>query len=764
MRMISVLLIIIFSALNIIAQNIDSLEITINDDQGEPIAFASIFMLGSNRVFYSDLSGKVHLALQAEDDSLEVQYLGFESQVMNLSGIESRLSITMIPSSFDINVVTITGTKTFKRKSNSNVIVNVIDKRLFDDVQACQLAEGLNFQPGLRVETNCQTCNYTQLRINGLPGSYSQVLINGRPIFSPLTGLYGLEQIPASLIERVEVIRGGGSSLYGSSAIGGTVNIMTKIPKTSGLRLKSSFQSINQRSNELNLDGHGSWINKKKTLGVTFFGNYRHRMYYDHNNDNFSELPEIYLHALGGSLYYQPTEFQKLELSGSFFNEYRFGGDMTTKDLKINQQAEERDQNVHMLNIDYQINNKQKTKSFIAYAGLQRTTRTHFTGVLPDDIEEALTYQDNLPFGNSTVQTSTIGTQVNIKLSTKKLGIHIFTHGLELNTDYTMDHIKTYNYLVDQTTINAGTFLQHDWQLTPEWSLLTGTRVDYHNFVNKLVVNPRMSVMYKPNQISQIRLGYATGFRAPQAFDTDLHIAFAGGGISRISIDPLLKNESSRSINLSYNYDHPREDYIYGYTIELFHTRLRDAFVLNAVGEDQFGQQFLKQNGGSSQVNGITIEGRVNIKKRIQLESGFTFQRSSYKRPIKHLENLEGIRRFVRTPDTYGFINFTFMPNDGWNVNLNYILTGSMIVPHLGGAINQPLDEFKKTAPFNNISLRLSRNISFGERIKSDIHFGIKNALNSYQNDFDIGKNRDSNYVYGPGLPRSYYIGFLIEI
>ena len=104
-----------------------------------------------------------------------------------------------------------TGTKTFKRQTKSAVIVNVIDSKTLDNVQACNLSEGLRFQSGLRVETDCQTCNYTQLRMNGLAGGYSQILINGRPIFSPLTGLYGLEQIPVNMIDNIEIIRGGGS-------------------------------------------------------------------------------------------------------------------------------------------------------------------------------------------------------------------------------------------------------------------------------------------------------------------------------------------------------------------------------------------------------------------------------------------------------------------------------------------------------------------------------------------------------------------------
>ena len=118
-----------------------------------------------------------------------------------------------------LNEIVVTGTKTLKRKTETPIIVNILNGKTLNNLQACNLSDGLKFQPGLRIETNCQTCNYTQLRMNGLQGGYSQILVNGRPIFSALMGLYGMEQLPVNMIERVEVVRGGGSSLYGTGAI-----------------------------------------------------------------------------------------------------------------------------------------------------------------------------------------------------------------------------------------------------------------------------------------------------------------------------------------------------------------------------------------------------------------------------------------------------------------------------------------------------------------------------------------------------------------
>ena len=153
--------------------------------------------------------------------TLSASFIGFQKKtleiIINETSPSADLNFNLDRSLNSLDEVVITGTKTYKRQTSSPVIVNVINSQSLDDLQTCALSDGLRFQPGLRVETNCQTCNYTQLRLNGLQGGYSQILINGRPIFSPLMGLYGLEQLPKSMIDRIEVVRGGGSCLLYTS-------------------------------------------------------------------------------------------------------------------------------------------------------------------------------------------------------------------------------------------------------------------------------------------------------------------------------------------------------------------------------------------------------------------------------------------------------------------------------------------------------------------------------------------------------------------
>lgn len=687
----------------------------------------------------------------------EVNILANQTIVHNFELEEDR---------FNLEQVVVSGTRTFKRRTDSPVIVNVISSETLAGVQACNLSEGLRFQPGLRVETDCQTCNYTQLRMNGLGGGYSQILINGRPIFSPLTGLYGMEQIPANMIERIEVVRGGGSVLYGSGAIGGTVNIITKIPKENSFDIGYTFQSINGKTNDHITAGNATILSPSGNAGATIFVNNRNRQTYDHNGDNFSELPEMRNNSFGVNLFFQPTENQKLEVSFSSLNEYRYGGEMVDSPAHLAQQSEERTHNIMMGSLDYQINFNKENSSMIAYLAGQHTNRDHYTGIFPDGASAIQNHLQNPPYGISENTTLQAGVQLNHRLANFFGGSNVLTLGSEYVTDDILDVIEPYDYEINQLTNNWGVFLQSDWEIMPAINLLTGIRLDKHNFLDRPIINPRVSLLYKllGENAAQFRLTYATGFRAPQAFDADLHIAFAGGGISRITIDPNLKEERSQSFSGSINYDNVNETWIAGFTLEGFYTKLDNAFFLDPIGADAFGERFIKSNGDGSTVKGMTIEMRANYNQQVQLEAGFTLQSSLFDTPVENINGLEARREFLRTPNEYGYATFSLFPNDKWNTTLNFVYTGRMELVHFAGAPEQESDAYVTSSPFTELSLKTG--YTFGlKRLDTQLELlgGIKNITNAYQDDFDTGKNRDSNYIYGPSLPRTFFVGIRLK-
>jgi outer membrane receptor for ferrienterochelin and colicins len=165
-----------------------------------------------------------------------------------------------------------------------------------------------------------------------------------------------MEQIPANMVERIEVVRGAGSALYGSSAIGGTVNIITKIPQEGSYDIGTTYQSINGEANDFILNGNINMINRTRNAGATVFVNKRDREWYDHNDDNFSELPLLRNNSFGATAFFNPTPNQKIELNFSSLYEYRYGGEMVDDPAYKALQAEERTHNVLMGGIDYQIN------------------------------------------------------------------------------------------------------------------------------------------------------------------------------------------------------------------------------------------------------------------------------------------------------------------------------------------------------------------------------------------------------------------------
>ncbi|OCK43787.1 TonB-dependent receptor [Tenacibaculum soleae] len=770
----SILLIILFTTTFVKAQIITG---KTTNAKGETIPFANILIKGTNIGTTTDKNGNYTLETSKNKFVLVASSLGYLSERKNInlkSSEEKKVNFILKETAEILDQVTVTGTRTDKRQTNSPVIVNVINSETLADVQACNLSEGLKFQTGLRVETDCQTCNYTQLRMNGLAGGYSQILINGRPIFSPLTGLYGLEQIPTNMINRIEVVRGGGSALYGSSAIGGTVNVITNIPKKNEYSIGYTYQNIKGTSDHI-ITGNATVINDEKNAGISFFINNRAREIYDHNGDNYSELPQLKNNSFGTNLFFLPTENQKIEINFSKMNEYRYGGEMIKTAPHFALQSEERTHDVYAGNIDYQINFNDDNSSIITYFSSQYTDRDHYTGVRPEaGTTEDTAHLANPPYGNSETTTFQGGLQFNHKLDDFLKGNNILTIGTEFVQDDVFDEIDAYQYKVDQVTQNYGFFFQSDWEINEKWNLLAGVRYDHHKLnalkkdgTKKTLINnvasPRVSLLFKPFEKGQLRATWGTGFRAPQAFDTDLHIAFAGGGISRVQLADDLKRERSNSYTVSFNYDQPTEHYIYGFTVESFYTNLQDAFFLEAIGEDAFGEVFEKKNGDGAVVKGITLETRLNYDGIFQFDAGFTYQSSKYNTAVTNSNVLETKREFLRTPNTYGYATATYTPNQKFKTALNLVYTGKMNVLHLASNQNLIQDEYFTSPSFFNVGINSSYKFEL-EKLQTNIEFtvGVKNIFDSYQSKFDIGNERDSNFIYGPATPRTYTLGIKI--
>ncbi|MCK3683639.1 TonB-dependent receptor [Maribellus sp. YY47] len=768
-KLATALIILLLSVNSVIAQEHNDVVITGHVvSSGEHIPFVNIFLENTRFGTTTDVTGHYMLVdLPVGEYTLVAKMVGYKQKkqkVVLKAGETLEVKFDLEEDVIHMDEVVITGTKTFKRQTESAVIVNVLDAKTIEKVAAQTISESLSFQPGLRMETDCQTCNYTQLRMNGLGGAYSQILINSRAVFSPLTGLYGLEQLPTALADRIEVVRGGGSALYGSSAIGGTVNIITKLPQRNSYEVTSNNQLISGDALDYNVNATLTALSQKRNAGMAMYAFHRDRDAYDHNNDNFSELPQISNNSFGINSFFKINEDEKLEANFSSTHEYRYGGEMIDGPAFMAKQSEERTHDIIMGGLDYENNLSMRT-NLILYTAGQYTKRKHFTGIAPDGDQELTDYNNQPPYGHSKNHTFQFGTQLNHAINDfLGAGTNIFTFGAEYVTDDVYDQIEAYNYLIDQNTRNFGAFVQSDWSLTRKTTLLAGVRADQHNYVDKLIINPRVSLLVKPHQNTQLRLSWSTGFRAPQAFDADMHIAFAGGGIQTVELADQLEEEKSQSWSASLNWDRPTEKHIVGFTLEGFYTQLKNAFVLEELGNDSNGNSILeKRNGGNSQVYGATFEARANFDRKLQMEAGLTLQKSIYDEAVAWSEELPGVKDYLRTPESYGYYTFSWTPAQKISLSLSGVYTGSMLVPHYGlaGDPGTPeQDQLYKSDSFLETNLKAGYTFEL-KRIDSSIQLfaGFSNLFDNYQDNFDSGKNRDSGFVYGPSKPRTFYFG-----
>ncbi len=478
-------------------------------------------------------------------------------------------------------------------------------------------------------------------------------------------------------------------------------------------------------------------------------------------------MPKLKNNSFGVTSFFKPTPNQKIEMNFSSIYEYRYGGEMVDKAAHLAQQSEERTHNVLMGGLDYEVGFNDNLTTFIAYAGAQNTVRKHYTGTVPDETDST-EYENHFlhpPYGDTDNTTFQGGVQLNHIVENFLIGTNQFTLGMEYLYDDVFDEIKAYEYEIDQTTYTSGAFIQSDWALTRKFTLLSGLRIDKHNLMDNVILNPRFSALYKLNSNTQVRASWATGFRAPQAFDTDMHIAFAGGGVSRISLSDSLKAEKSNSFTASINYDLPTEKFIWGFTFEGFYTQLDNAFMLEEFDEDDHGLLFEKRNANGAVVKGVTAELRANYNRLFQVETGFTLQSSYYKTPVKHAATLDSVKNFLKTPHDYGYYTISYTPTERWSASISGIYTGKMDVLHLVEDRNSTAeDKYENVRSFFENSFKVSYLVKFPRMNNGmELFGGIKNVFNQFQSDFDKGKNRHSDYIYGPATPRMIYFGLKIK-
>ena len=713
----------------------------IDEKTREALPYVQILVKGTTVGTTTDANGNYKiLNLPAGDYTIVASFIGYATitEKISLKANQKRhLDLYMEEQGMALDDVVVSANRQETIRRLAPTLVTVLGSETLVKTNSENLSQGLRFQPGLRIEDNCQNCGFNQVRINGLEGTYSQILIDSRSVYSPLIGVYGLEQIPASMIERVEVIRGGGSALFGSSAIGGVINVITKEPLRSSASLGqtiTSFETAKGLSSPMYTTSmNASLVTEDHRAAVMVFGQHTKRIGLDYDGDSFTELPELRQRSFGFRSYYKTGLYSKITGEYRSMHEYRRGGDRLELAPFQSQIAEFLQHYVNGASLRYDQGTQSGKDNFSLYASAQHVLRRSYYGggdYIGDRLD-ALSFDKNLEEYNKLTDegakkefveglntakdellTSLTSYGVSKGLDAQAGATYVHTFGFPM--DLTIGLEATYSSLndksgyrpkdIEQVVNTYSNFTQLEYK-TDKWNFLLGGRLDYvllsqngqRSIDPLLIFSPRANLRYNPIKDLSFRLSYSEGFRAPQFFDEELHVELAGGEpVARI-LSKDLKEERSHSVSFStdwYKSFGPWQLNIMG---EGFFTAIRDQFINSPIEKEENGikqRTVINNKDGFAKVYGLTLDAKLAYKRIFEMQAGLTLQKSLYgtdkvlideeidEKTKEVIQEQISTKDYDKTPNIYGYLTSTIRPIKDFSINLSATYTGSMLVLH----------------------------------------------------------------------------------
>ena len=723
----------------------------IDKNTGEHLPYIVVLLKGTTIGVTTESTGHYMIRNVPEGTFVvEVSAIGYKTQTHEVNVKKGRtyeVNFILEEDLVQIDGVIVSATRSETTRRMSPTLVNVVGMDIYNKANSTTVAQGLVFQPGVRVENNCQNCGFQQVRINGLDGQYTQILIDSRPIFSALAGVYGIEQLPANMVDRVEVMRGGGSALFGSSAIAGTINIITKEPVRNSASISHVTTSIDGTAALHNTtDLNASIVSEDNKLGLAVFAQNTQKDAWDANGDGFTELSKIDGQTLGMRGYVKTGLYSKLTAEYHHLQEFRRGGDNINLPPHEAMIAEQTKHGINTGGLKFDWFSKNQKHRLNVFASLQHINRESYYGA----------GKDPNAYGQTDDLTWVGGAQYVYKAERCLFMPSDLTVGIEYNEDYLKDNMWGYDRVTDQTVRIASAYAQNEWK-NARWGILVGGRLDKHNLLDGVIFSPRANLRFNPTEDINLRASYSYGFRAPQAFDEDLHIDNVGGTVSMIRLADDLTVEKSQSVSLSADLYHSWGDWQGNLLVEGFFTDLDDVFALKEIGFENGILIKERYNESGARVFGGNLEGKVAWKNIFQMQLGLTAQNSRYKEARAWADDVESTRRMFRTPDFHGYCTASYNPLKKMTLSLTGTYTGSMLIEHHAGMIDR--NETVETPAFWDMGFKAVYDFKVFDSFTLQLNGGVQNILNSFQNDFDSGADRDSGYMYGPTLPRTFFLG-----
>ena len=722
----------------------------------EHLSFVNVQVEGTALGCLTDESGHFYLKNLPEGElTIVFSMMGYETEKRTVSLRRDTLiemNVAIAETSFMIDNVVVTANKYETKQREVATIVNVISPLIIQSTTSNSMADVLNFQTGLRVEETCSNCGVPQIRINGLEGQYTQILMDSRPIFSSLASVYGLEQLPAGMVDRIEVIRGGGSALFGANAIAGVVNIITKEPTRNFFNVSNTSAFTQEGSYDINTNLNASVVSENQKAGIYVFGVQRNRQQYDRDHDGYSDIPTLNSTTVGLRSFFKTSDYSKLTAEYHHTTEYRRGGygidSLQPHESPLTEQLKH---NIDAATMKWDMYTADSKHFVSAYTSFQHIGRDSYFGT---------NYNPNA-YGKSTDIVSVTGAQYRFSYPCGLMNADL-SAGVEYSYNQLRDQILGYDRNTLQRVHLGGGYVQNEWK-NKQWSILVGGRLEQHSLLEKPIFSPRANVRYTPIDPIILRVSYASGYRAPQIYEEDLHVGAVGGEVSLISLDENLRPEYSHSVSGSIDMYQRFGKWDLNLTLEGFFTQLNDVFTLVENGHDALGNLLLtRTNASGARVAGLNVEAKVGYGHLLTFQAGYTYNHSRYIQPEQWSPTIAPQRRMFRTPDHYGYFLLNIEPVKHFHILTNGKVTGNMLVQHFAGYI--PEDKEVTTPVFFEWDVKLCYDIPIYKHYTLEINAGVKNLLDHFQQDLDKGMDRDAGYIYGPATPRTFFAGVNLKI
>lgn len=615
-------------------------------------------------------------------------FVGLKSAVKTISLKNKQNTIVNFELDFDdaLDEIVVSGTMRAVSRIDSPMPVDVIQNEFFLKNPTANIFEGLQTVNGVKPQINCSVCNTGDIHINGLEGPYTMVLIDGMPIVSGLSTVYGLSGIPNSLIERVEIVKGPASSLYGSEAIGGLINVITKdaykTPRFSADIFSTSWA-------ETNIDlGYSAKVGKFATVltGVNAF-------YYDtpidNNNDNFTDLTLQKRASVFQKWDFKRKSGKAFSLAGRYFYEDRWGGEMQW--------------------------NKSYRGGDEVYGESIYTSRWELLGNyelntnIPLKTNFSITHHD---------QNSVYGDMPYLAKQTIGFGqlIHTKTYGKH---DLLLGSAFRYNYYNDNTPATANAdeywmpsiFVQDDIKLTEKQNLLLGARYDY-NSNHGSIFTPRIAYRYKFTDFDVLRINAGTGFRVVNLFTED-HAALTGS--RDVIIANELKPEQSYNVNLNYlKKIYGDSGNYYSFEASAWYTHFTNQIIPDY---DTHPNQIIYDNlDGYAVSKGVSVNADATLTNGLKLMLGVTAM------DVNKTENSQTTRQMLTERFTGTWSIAYDIPKTNLTIDYTGNLYGGMRLPTLGEL--DPRRDHSKPFSIQNIQMTYKGLANF------EFYGGVKNLLN----------------------------------